>query len=236
MGKGTLWGIGIGPGDPELVTVKAARVLGACPHVVAPAARTAEGSLALSIARPHLSEGVTVHEVEFPMTSDRELRRARWQEAARLCLALLEEGDVAFPTLGDASLYSTWIYLAREVLALDPQARLEVIPGVTSFCAAAARTGTCLAEEGQILTIVPAAGDEPLSVKEAVERGPAVLMKVGRRIASVVDALEEAGVLDRAVLVGRATQPEERIVRDLSTLKGAQAEYLSVVLVEGVRP
>lgn len=234
--KGTLWGIGIGPGDPELVTVKAARILGACRHVVAPSARTGEGSLALSIASPHLGPEAKVHEVEFPMTSDRALREARWQEAARLCLELLEEGDVAFPTLGDASLYSTWIYLARAVRSLDAQVRLECVPGVTSFCAAAARTGRVLAEEGQILTVVPAAGDEPLAIAEAVGRGSAVLMKVGRRIATVVQALDEAGALERSVLVSRASLPEERVVRDLSLLRDAQAEYLSVVLVEGVRP
>lgn len=230
--KGILWGIGIGPGDPELVTLKGAKVLGTVRHVLAPVARIKSESLALSIARPHLRPDAKVHEREFPMTRSREEKSIRWKEAALGALEILQTGDdLAFPTLGDPSLYSTWIYFSRAVRDLDPQVEIRTIPGVTSFCAAAAACGQPLAEEGQILTIVPASADDPVAVERALEAGPAVLMKIGDRTASVGAILSKAGRLENAVLASRVGLDGESFLRgrDIAAMEAGGA-YLSLIL------
>lgn len=236
--SGTLWGIGVGPGDPELVTVKAARILREVAHVIAPVARIKSESLALVIARPHLGENVAVHEQVFPMTRDREEKQARWNHAARVAVDLLREGgDVAFPTLGDPSLYSTWIYFARAVREIAPEIVIQTVPGITSFCAAAAATGVALAEEDQILTIVPASADDPEAVRRAVATGPAVLMKVGDRVQALHALLAEAGKGESAVLATKVGQEGERFLygQELSQMADDSA-YLSLVLVPEVAP
>ncbi|HNY30398.1 MAG TPA: precorrin-2 C(20)-methyltransferase [Fibrobacteria bacterium] len=231
-GKGTLWGIGVGPGDPELVTMKGSRVLGSVRHVIAPVARIKSESLALSIAKPHLRPDATVHEREFPMIRSRQERTARWEEAASLALGILAKGeDVAFPTLGDPSLYSTWIYFARSVRDLDADVTISVIPGIPSFCAAAAATGEVLAEEEQILTIVPASADDTEAVRRALQAGPAVLMKVGDRAAALHDLLREMDRDARAVLATRVGLPGEEFRRGAEIAQvPSKGAYLSLIL------
>ena len=235
--SGTLWGIGIGPGDPELLTVKAARLLGQARHVIAPVARVKSESLALAIARPHLNPQATIHEREFPMTRDQEQKRARWREAAAHAIALLESGeDVFFPTLGDPSLYSTWIYLARAVQELSPTAKICTVPGITSFCAAAAACGVPLAEEGQILTIVPASSDDPEAVRQALRTGPAVLMKVGDRAQGLHQLIGEVGRATTAVLAVKVGLEGERFLQgDRIAQAMGDSAYLSLLLVPEVQ-
>lgn len=230
--KGVLWGVGVGPGDPQLVTLKGAGVLGSVSHVIAPVARVKSESLALAIARPHLAPGVAIHEREFPMTRSREEKSLRWRQAASDALELLDTGeDVAFPTLGDPSLYSTWIYFSRAVRELDPQVEIRTVPGITSFCAAAASCGEALAEEGQVLTIVPASADDPRSVLAALDAGPAVLMKIGERAHSLLDLLASRDRSERAVLATRVGLPGEEFRRgaDIADVSAGGA-YLSLIL------
>jgi len=238
MSLGTFYGMGIGPGDPELLTVKAVSVLGRCPHVVVPKAKADGDSVALEIAGRYVHAGAEIHELVFPMTMDKAELSRSWKQSAQIIADLLQTGsDVCFLTLGDALVYSTYIYLLRELKAILPEITVVTVPGITSFSAVAALTDFSLGEGKEPITIVPTA-DDLTAVRRAVEtRGTVVLMKIGKRLGDILDILEELGVIDDAVFVQRAGQPTQRVELDLRKLRGedAQAGYLSVILVHANR-
>jgi len=231
---GTFYGIGTGPGDPGWLTVRGARLLSTCPHIFAPKARIKSESLAHSIAQPHIPPGATIHELVFPMTKDEDALAAHWRVAAEEVAVVLERGeDACFLTIGDPMLYSTYVYLLRALRERLPELKAETVPGVPSFCAAAALTGFTLGEGKTPLTIVPTA-DDLTAVREAVRKGgTVVLMKIGAQLPQVLEALREEACLDRAVLVSRAGQPDQRIITNLRQLPSDAADvgYLSVILV-----
>jgi len=227
----TLYGVGVGPGDPELLTLRAAAVLGRVSTVVGPRPRAGEDSLATRIAAPHLPPHARREELVFPMTRDRAALRTAWNDAARRILTLLEDGDVAFLTLGDSSLYSTWTYLRTAVLELAPGQAVSTIPGITSFAAAAARSGRALAEGDQALLVVPWAvsGERPW-LREALGAGAsAAFLKVADRLPDLDSLLRGAGRTD-SVLVSRATLPEEVVSEAWQEAPSRSNGYLSVVL------
>ncbi|MGD7652248.1 MAG: precorrin-2 C(20)-methyltransferase [Verrucomicrobiales bacterium] len=234
MSLGTFYGMGVGPGDPELLTVKAAGVLGRCPHVVVPKAKAEGDSVALEIAKRYVHDGAEVHELVFPMTMDKAELARKWRLAAETVAGLLRTGqDVCFLTLGDALVYSTYIYLLRELKALLPELEVVTVPGITSFSAVAALTDFPLGEGKEPITVVPTA-DDLGAVRRAIETGgTVVLMKIGKRLGDILDILEETGVIGRSVFVQRAGHPTQLIERDLRKLRAAQAEagYLSVILI-----
>jgi len=238
MKQGTLYGIGVGPGDPGLITVKGRELIGACRHVFAPKARIKAESLALQIAGRYAGAGAQIHEVVFPMVEDEAVLERHWSECAAGIVALLEAGeDVCFLTLGDTLLYSTHIYLVRAVKALSPQAAVVTIPGVNAFSAAAALTGFPLGEGKKPLLVVPVSDDLEI-VREAIDgERTVVLMKVGKRLPEIVALLEERGLARRSVFVARAGLEGERVETDLAKLEGAGVElgYLSVILVPAER-
>jgi len=233
MKQGTLYGIGVGPGDPELITVKGARLLANCRHIFVPKARTKADSLAYAIARGYLDSAAVVHELLFPMTPEREELARRWGEAAGEVVAVLEQGeDACFLTLGDPLLYSTYIYLLREVQARLSGVDIVTVPGVAAFSAAAALTGFPVGEAKEPVRIIPTA-DDLQAVRLALrERGTVVLMKIGRRLPAILKLLEEAGLTEDSVLVSHAGLAEQRVVTDLRSLRGAEGDagYLSVIL------
>lgn len=233
MKSGYFYGIGVGPGDPELMTVKAVKILARCEHVFVPRPAVSRDSLALDIAREFIRPGAQIHELEFPMTTDPEKLSLSWSESARKVLAVTDRGeDACFLTLGDAMLYSTYIYLLRELRALSPEIEVITVPGVTSFSAAAALTDFPLGEGKDHLRIVPAIDDMD-AVRDALAAGgTTVLMKVGKRLQPVLRLLEDAGRLSDSVFVARAGQAGQIIETDLEKLKesAADAGYMSVIL------
>lgn len=235
MNMGTLYGIGVGPGDSEWVTVKAARILARCNHVCVPRARVAADSVALEIARPHLQAGAAVHEITFPMSSDAATLHQSWRQAAQEVHAILKTGeDCAFLTLGDSLLYSTYIYLLRELRQLDANVSVVTVPGITAFSAAAALTNFPIGEGKQLVTIVPAADDLAPFRRALDGGGTVVLMKVGKRLQKVLDELDRRGLIEKSVFVSRAGMPDQRIETDLRRLRGASEEtgYLSIMLIQ----
>ena len=238
MKKGTLYGIGVGPGDPGLITVKGREVIGACRHVFAPKARIKAESLALQIAGRYAGAGAQIHEVVFPMVEDEAVLERHWRECAAEIVALLDAGeDVCFLTLGDTLLYSTHIYLVRAVKALSPQAAVVTIPGVNSFSAAAALTGFPLGEGKQPLLVIPVS-DNLEVIREALDgECTIVLMKIGKRLPEIVALLEERGRARGSVFVARAGLEGQRVETDLTQLKSAGADpgYLSVLLIPAER-
>ena len=226
--NGQIFGIGVGPGDPGLLTVRAAEVLRASGSVVAPASRRGGESLALSIARPHLSESCDVHATHFPMTEDRDVLAAAWDEAAAMLLRLAAAGSsAAFITLGDAMLYSTWSYVLASLRRIAPGVRAETIPGVTAMAACAAAVGRPLAEGREPLLIWP--DQPPADAGVLLELAPnLVFMKAGRHLDALAEAAERTGA--EAVAVRRASQKGAAITGDLRAWSG-DSEYFTTVLM-----
>jgi precorrin-2/cobalt-factor-2 C20-methyltransferase len=234
MKRGTLYGIGIGPGDPDLMTFKGVKILGDCPHVFVPKARQDGESLALNIARKHVHPDAKIHETLFPMTTDKKELEERWEESARQISEVLESGaDACFLTLGDAFLYSTYIYMLRALRRRLPEAEVVTIPGITAFSAAAAVSEFPVGEAKEPVTIVPTADDLD-QVKRAIRSGgTVVLMKIGKRLDRILDVLENEGAIGRSVFVSHVGLDNQKIVKDLNMLRGGDADrgYLSVILV-----
>jgi len=236
MKRGTLYGIGIGPGDPDLMTLKGVKILGDCPHVFVPKARQDAESLALNIARKHVRPEAKIHEILFPMTTDKKELEERWEESARQIAEVLESGaDACFLTLGDTFLYSTYIYMLRALRRRLPEAEVVTIPGITAFSAAAAVSEFPVGEAKEPVTIVPTADDLD-QVKRAIRSGgTVVLMKIGKRLDRILEVLDSEGAIGRSVFVSHVGLDNQKIVKDLNTLRGGDADrgYLSVILVRG---
>jgi len=226
--SGPIFGVGVGPGDPRLLTVRAVEVLRASGAVVAPASRLGGESLAHSIARPHLLESGAVHAAHFPMTEDRDVLAAAWDDAATTLLRLAAAGSpAAFITLGDAMLYSTWSYVLAALRRLAPRAAVETIPGVTAMAACAAAVGRPLAEGREPLLVWPDA--PPDDCGALLELAPnLVFMKAGRHLSALAEAAERAGA--EAVAVRRASQVGASTTGDLREWSNDR-EYFTTVLM-----
>lgn len=236
MNLGVFYGIGVGPGDPDLLTIKGAKILASCPHVFVPTPKFGAASLALSIAKPHIHYDAVIHEILFPMTSDKAELSLRWQESARTVSDVLANGsDGCFLTLGDAFLYSTYIYLLRELRKLLPDLKVVTVPGVTAFSAAASMAEFPVGEAKETVVIVPTADDLREVERALTTGGTVILMKIGKRLPRILDCLRQAGALDRAVFVSRVGLEGEKIETDLTKLQGSEADmgYMSIILVRG---
>lgn len=226
---GTFYGVSVGPGDPELLTTKALRILAACPVIAAP--RTAGGEqLALSIARQAVDlTGKELLPLAFSMDRDEAVRKAAWQKAAGQVRAFLDRGrDVAMVVLGDVSIYATYCSL-MELLQAEGYAT-EMIPGVTSFSAIAARLGMSLTTMEEPLHILPASQAdqwEGLSLP-----GTKILMKSGRNLGPLMEELSRRDLLDKAALVANCGLPGEVVCRDLRKFSAPTGYYTTVIVKE----
>ncbi len=229
---GTLYGVGVGPGDPELLTLKAARVLSQVDVVFTSAQARSGKSLALDIARPHLTGTEEIVALPFDHTFEGvESGEAHRANAQRVVEVLRRPATAAFLTLGDPMTYSTFTYLLRELRQLEPTVPVEVVPGVTSFAAAAARSCQPLAEGDESLTVVSAArGVERLEGALELSEN-VVVMKSYRNLDRVCDLLEQRGHGADALYAVRCTRPGERCVRGTEAARESGPEYMSLLLV-----
>ena len=232
---GHLYGIGVGPGDPELMTLKARRLLGACPIVAHFAAPSRRGN-AWTIVEGVLEPGQAVLRLEYPVTTEaveateyeRLLDAFYDASAAAVERELLAGRDVAVVCEGDPFFYGSYMYLHERLARRYPT---TVVPGVTSFSAAAAAAGTPLVSREETLTVIPGVLGQP--ELEAVLRSvdAAVVMKVGQHLVDIRAAAAGAGI-EGAVYVERASCLDQRVL-PLADTDGLQAPYFSVVLVPG---
>ena len=231
---GKLIGASLGPGDPELITRRSWAVLQSGARWIYPVKKAEEVSYALSIVeRSGLPIPTDAVELVFPMTRDAELLTKAWVRAAEQTVALLaEDRDLVFLVEGDASTFATFGHLARVARELAPEIQVETIPGVSSFAAAAATTGMPLAEEDETLAIIPAAYGTGVIDHMLDEFDTLILLKVKPLLDEVLELLERRGLLATSCFIEKVGSPEERIVRDLATLKGQTVNYLSLLLVQ----
>lgn len=229
--SGTLFAIGVGPGDPELLTLKAARLLGSVRVVFTAASPKNDQSHALAIAQAHLRPDALVERLEFPMTRDEVVLQNAWRTAARRVLAELAAGrDAAFLTLGDPMTYSTFGYLSRILREMSPETRIEAVPGVTSYQAAAAAALTPLVEGEESLMIVSGiAGQKRLSQVLGLADN-AVVLKAYRNLPAIRKAVEELGLGERAVTVSRLGMDGEARYQGLAQIPET-LPYFSLMLL-----
>lgn len=230
---GCLYGVGVGPGDPELLTLRACRVLREAGVVVVPKRSPRDEGYAFGIVR-HLIDPSRqeVLELVFPMTRDRQRLDSVWESHAAAIASRLATGrDCAFITEGDPFFYSTFIYVWERLRRRFPGFRAEVVPGVSSVHAAACRAGVPLASGDERVAILPGVGD-PEEVRRHLESfDTVVFLKCHTGLPTLVRALEEGGLACQAVYVKKATAAEEEVVADLRAMAGREPEYLSLVIV-----
>jgi precorrin-2/cobalt-factor-2 C20-methyltransferase len=229
---GTLYGIGVGPGDPELITLKALKVLHRVPHIFAACSTKNSYSLALSIVRCHLN-GAGIEHLPFPMSKDDRVLAEAWERNARRVLEVLASGsDAAFVTLGDPLTYSTFGYLLKTLKRLDPQVAIVTIPGITSYSAAAALTHIPLTEGEESFYLVSGALGAA-QLKEVIDKSDnIVILKTYRYFDEIFQVLEDMDLLDRTTCISRCGLEGETIVENLRELKGRELPYLSMVIIK----
>ncbi|MBF0200073.1 MAG: precorrin-2 C(20)-methyltransferase [Desulfamplus sp.] len=228
---GKLFGIGVGPGDPELLTMKAVRMINEADVVFSAASAKRSYSLALEIARPHMSKKAEVRFLSFIMTKDKKATEDAWDSNAALIASVLEEGkSAAFLTLGDPTTYSTYGYILRSLKKIMPHADVETVPGITSFHAAAARLNRTLVEGEQSLLITSGAygGDQLKRVGENVES--IVMMKAYKNVKQNNDALKDTGFFANSVAVSKCGREGEEIIHNLDELEQRTPDYWTLVL------
>ena len=238
-GAGKLFGVGVGPGDPELMTLKAARVLQET-LVAAYFAKSGETGHARRIADAYLGPDTEELRFDYPYTTEiskrstpyRDALTSFYDRAAREVGATLEDGrDVALLCEGDPLLYGSFMYVNDR---LASRFDIEVVPGVTAMSACWSRAGRPMARGDDCVSVLAGTMEEDALLRRLQAADATVIMKVGRHLPKVRRALDRAGLLDRAVLVERGSMPEERIV-PVSDCKDRAAPYFSLVLVPTAR-
>jgi precorrin-2/cobalt-factor-2 C20-methyltransferase len=224
--------VGVGPGDPDLVTLKAHQVLQRVPIICVPQSETSQDSYAFGIVRGFLDlKRQEILRISFP-TDDAQGAAKAWRDGADAIAGRLQQGqDVAFITEGDPMLYSTFSYVLEHIRSVYPTIPVEIIPGVSSVMAAAASCGVPLVTHGQRLAILPAVyGIDDL--REAIASyDTIVLMKVNRTLLQALASLERLGLAGKGIYVRRATTAREQVVRDLNQLSEEDLDYFSLLII-----
>ncbi len=225
--SGTLHLIGVGPGDPELMTLKAVRLLDEMPVIAYPVSGSDGRSMALEIARTHLNPHAVYLPVTVPMREERGPAEAAYDEAARVIRAYLEDGrDVAWLCEGDPLFYGSAMYLIGR---MAPHAPVAVVPGVTSLTAAAAAIVRPLAARDDMLKVLPATLPDDMLRRELQAADAVALIKIGRHFDRVRALLAETGHADSAMVIEHATLDRQRLSR-LDDFGAGERPYFSTIL------
>ncbi|KAB2495703.1 precorrin-2 C(20)-methyltransferase [Priestia endophytica] len=229
---GTLYGLGVGPGDPELITVKAFRKLKETDVIAYPKKRKGSKSYAHRIVEAYFNPSEKeMLGLVFPMTKDKEILQKKWSETTETVFAELQQGkDVAFVTEGDPLLYSTFIHMMKLMKERHPEVQIETVPGISSINGAASRLGLPLADGDEHVAIVPAREDYEEMKKVLLENDCVVFIKVAKVIDFMIPLLKELNLLHKASVVTKVTS-EEEIVWNIEELEGAELEYLTLMVV-----
>ncbi|MFJ7978945.1 precorrin-2 C(20)-methyltransferase [Lysinibacillus xylanilyticus] len=229
---GILYGLGVGPGDPELITVKAFRIIQESPVIAYPKKLKGSKSYAHRIVDVYINpEEKDMLGLVFPMTKDEAVLEREWTKSVELVYEKLKEGkDVAFVTEGDPLLYSTFIHMMKLMQDMHPDVEIRTVPGISSFNGSASRLGIALADGDDRVAIVPAHDDYD-AMREAIESHDAVVfIKVAKVIDLMLEVLRDLDLLDKASVVTKVTSDEE-VIWDIRELDGVDLEYLTLMVV-----
>lgn len=232
MKIGNFYGIGLGPGDPELLTQKAIRIIKQVDCIFIPRSDTKEESLALEIVKDHV-KGKRVIEQIYPMTKDKSTLDTAWLKAAEEIHAEVVAGfDAAYLTLGDPLTFSTYIYLMRHLITLLPDHAIHTIPGITSYNAAACAANYPLLSGDERLAVIPISANiqELQPILETFDT--VVMMKVAKKLDEIIQLLEEMKLSENALFASYIGQKNAYLTHDIVSLKGSGKGYMSVLIVK----
>jgi precorrin-2 C20-methyltransferase / precorrin-3B C17-methyltransferase len=238
MPAGVLYGVGLGPGDPELVTVKAARLIGAADVIAYHSARHGR-SIARSIAAPYLRGDQIEEQLVYPVTTETAdhpggyegaIEEFYEQAAARLMTHLAQGRDVVLLAEGDPLFYSSYMHMHKRI---SSRFRTEVVPGITSVSAASAALAMPLVEGDDVLTVLPGTVGRAELAQRLSGTGAAAIMKISRSYANVREALKESGRLSQAYYVERASGGADQVIEPAGEVDPAAVPYMSIIIVPG---
>jgi precorrin-2/cobalt-factor-2 C20-methyltransferase len=228
--SGTLYGVGVGPGDPDLITLKAYKVLQTAPVIAYPAPEAGD-SLARSIAAPHIPQGRREIAIRMPFDPKQPPEQRAYDDAATEIATILRGGeDVAAICEGDPFFYGSFMYLFARLTEEFP---VQVVPGISSLMACAAASLTPLAARDEVFSVLPATMAAADLHRRLEETEAAAIIKLGRHAAKVHGVLDDLNLLDRAKYVAHASRPEQQ-VQDLRDVDLGQAPYFAMILVRKV--
>ncbi len=234
---GTLYGIGVGPGDPDLLTVKAIHVLQKVDIVYTAASTKNDYSLAVNIARAHIPAQTEIRALAFPMTKDRHATHQAWEANARTIAAVTAAGrQAAFLTLGDPLTFSTFGYILKYMRRLFPDLPVVTVPGITAYQASAAALNMPLVEGEQSLLVVSGAYGGNRLAGQIEKPDTVVFMKAYRNVNGICAALENADMLAHSAGVVRCSLPEQEIVADVKTLESRSPNYWTLIIARKTDP
>lgn len=237
---GKLYGVGVGPGDPQLITLKAYHLLREAPVVCVPQGNKNEAGLTWNIIKDLIKDKGELRSesrqeilnLHFPMTHDAQELQKYWGQATEAIWHRLSQGrDCVFVTEGDPLLYGTFIYVYRLIRERYPLVAVEIIPGISSILAAAARAHIPLADGDESVAILPATVSRETLKVALLNFDTIVLLKVNRTIGAVLNLLREFNLTDNAIFVSKVTTPEEEIINQVSLLEHRNIEYMSLIIV-----
>lgn len=232
--KHIFYGIGVGPGDPELLTLKAVNILNSVDIVFTPKARIKDDSLARGIIENVIDEEKEFIELEFPMTKEKEELERRYKNSADIIIKKINSGkQVAYLTIGDPLLYSTYIYLLEALKKTAPDLVIETIPGISAYSAVAARFSFSMAEKNEKVCICPVPDDLNDLKKTIINHDTIVIMKVAKRLKEVVQLLQEMGLAQDAIFGSHVGMAEEKLVKGFNHNSSFSEKegYLSTIIV-----
>ncbi|MBT3474772.1 MAG: precorrin-2 C(20)-methyltransferase [Thaumarchaeota archaeon] len=214
-----LTGIGVGPGDPDLLTVKAVKAIQDADMIMCPASAEDRPSIALSVVESLIdkSKNQEIVKLIFPMTKDKAVLEAHWKENSKIMAEKVLSGkNVVYLTVGDPYLYSTWIYMHREISKKHPEMKITVIPGIVSMFTFASKVGISIAEGAEKVSIIPSCYDLS-SVKEIAKNSEVlVFLKDGRYFDQVIKLVRESGFPDDSIFaIGQDLGTDKEIIRKL---------------------
>lgn len=238
---GRFIGIGVGPGDPELITIKAVKTLKSADIICIPKSHVHKPSLAFRMVKSILDErnkAPEVLELIFPMTKDEVSNKALWDQNADVIAQKMTNGKiVAFITLGDPMFYSTFIYLYQSLKEDYPKLHLEIIPGVTSMAACSASAKIAVAEKEEVVSVIPSDLNPELVTETAKHADNLVFIKCAHRLKEIIPLIERSGFNGDSTiaLVRRCTMPEEEVfvgkLRDVCNWTICE-DYFSVAIIK----
>jgi precorrin-2/cobalt-factor-2 C20-methyltransferase len=234
-----LFCVGCGPGDPELLTIKALNLIKEADVIFVPTSKSDKPSIALSIVSQFINKTTKIVNLVFPMVKDKNSLKEYWQKNTLEISEMVRTGKkTLYLTVGDPSLYSTWIYIHRELKNNHKDIEVEIIPGITSIFAFAAESKISLVEGDEHLSVVPACYDLD-KVKNTVKSSDTIVfLKDGRYFDNVIDMLSETGFSDESqIAIAQDVSTKENIleIKQLKDIKGKKQPsqtYFSIMVVK----